>query len=186
MKAFQILHKPILALLVSIIISCNSSNSNKIPQSNYYTTEAGKTEMDKVISEYIIGHSSPIYSPTDKQFEVHKTYGIEYKDSLIYFYIYSLYEGYSFTDGIFKMQSGGSFPVLIVLKEKDKTFEVIKYKEPQDGENYAKSIRDMFPSSYAQQAIEDTGNLPELHEKIKVKAKEWLKLQGKEKSLFSE
>ena len=119
------------------------------------------------------------YANTDKQFEAHKTYGIKEENGVINVYIYSLFEGYSFVGGKFKAQSGGSYPVYMVLKRDKDKYTVVQYNEPQDGTGYANSIRSMFPSEYAEKAIKDTGFTPELQEQIKVKAKRWLKEMGK-------
>lgn len=142
--------------------------------------------IDEVISDYIISYNKTRYLESDKAFEAHKLLGTEEKNGLVNAYIYSLYEGYSFVDGKFKEVSGGFLPALVVLKNGSSGYTVIQYKEPTDGSEYAPSIRKMFPEKYANQVLSgsvDAGS--ELQEQINVKAREWLKTQGKSEELLA-
>ena len=168
-----------LSLLVIMILSCFGCSNSKATQGNK-ATFSEEDEMNKTISDYIVNNNADKFLKTDKQFEAHKIYGIEKKDEVINVYMYSLFEGFSIIDESLKSMSGSSCPVLIKLEKKNNKYTVVEYKLPTDGEYYAKSIRKMFPSEYAEQALRDTSHSLKLDEQINTKAKEWLKQQGKD------
>lgn len=141
--------------------------------------------MDDVISDYIVDFNKTRYLESDKAFEAHKLLGTEEKNGLVYAYIYSLYKGYSFVDEKFKEVSGGFLPALVVLKNESSGYTVIQYKEPIDGSLFAPSIRKMFPDKYADQVLSGSVDASsELQEQISVKARKWLKAQGKSEDLL--
>ncbi|MEW8995506.1 hypothetical protein [Clostridium sp.] len=137
-------------------------------------------ELDKAISNYILDNFRDKFDAGHKQFEAHKIYGIEEKDGLINVYMYSLYEGYSFVNKKFKLQGGGSHPVLMIFKKNDGRYSVVEYREPVSGSEYGDSIIAMFPSKYAKEAINyDTRNAAGLSGNIRKQTKKWLKEEGK-------
>lgn len=168
-----------LSLLLIMILSCFGCSSSKATQSNKSSLNEEEA-VDKAISDYIVDNNIGKYLKTDKQFEAHKIYGIEEKDGAINVYMYSLFEGFSIIDKGFKSMSGSSCPAFIKLEKKNNRYIVVEYTLPLDGEYYAKSIRKMFPSEYAEPAIRDTSQTLKLDEQINKKAKEWLKEQGKD------
>ncbi|WP_332695270.1 hypothetical protein [Halalkalibacter lacteus] len=130
-------------------------------------------EMNSVISEFILDYNKDKYYETEKQFEAHKVYGAKEIDGIVEVYIYSLYMGFNRVTKD-EEQSGGSFPVLIKLKNKNDTYSVIEYKEPENGDMYTDSIKEMFPKKYANKAIKDTRSVNKLEKKIKEKVDLWL------------
>ena len=65
-------------------------------------------EMNSVITQHIKDHYKNVYGETDKQFEAHKVYGAEERNSMINVYIYSLYK--EFDQGGTVEKSGHSLP----------------------------------------------------------------------------
>ena len=130
-------------------------------------------EMNNVITQHIKDHYKNVYGETDKQFEAHKVYGAEERNGMINVYIYSLYK--EFNQGGTVEQSGHSLPALIRLKKEDEKYIVKKYKEPEDGERFLGSLKAMFPRRYVDLALQDTGNLPELHVQIDEEVQQWQK-----------
>lgn len=127
--------------------------------------------MDQAITDYILDHYHSLYYPADKQFEAHKVYGAHEKNGVISVYIYSLYKQYN--KGETTEQSGHSLPALVKLKHSGEDYSVIHYQEPEDGSFYLSSIKKMFPKRYVQKALNDTGNVQELHDEIEKQVKEW-------------
>lgn len=173
-----------------LIISVGCSNSKVTNNKNVSITSDDKNietesekEINEVISNYITDYYSHILTNANKVFEAHKVYTIEQKDELINVYIYTLFEGYAFANGKFGPSCGGSNAALIVLKKDKGKFTVVKFEQPEDGEQNGPSIKRMFPSKYAEEAIHDEGRDLGLETQIKSKAKEWLKAQGRSESL---
>jgi len=89
----------------------------------------------------------------------------------------------SIANGKFGSSCGGSNPALIVLRKDNDKFTVVKFQQPEDGDECGPSIKKMFPHKYAEEAISDTGHDLGLEKQIKLNAKEWLKTQGRSESL---
>ncbi|MFL0198486.1 hypothetical protein ACJDU8_23425 [Clostridium sp. WILCCON 0269] len=74
-----------------------------------------------------------------------------------------------------------------MLRKNKGKFNVVKFQQPKDGtDEYVSSIKKMFPRKYAKEAMGDAGRDLGLEKQIKLKAKEWLKAQGRTESLSEE
>ena len=83
------------------------------------------SEMNSVISNYILDYNKDKYSETEKQFEAHMVYDAREIDGVIEVYLYSLYMGFNRASKD-EEQSGGSFQVLFKLKKENHTYSVIE------------------------------------------------------------
>jgi len=167
----------VVVFILLFFVSCNDSNNTTAITTATKINETLKTDLDVIISNYIVEKNTNKYASTIKQFEVHKIYGQEKVGTIIKIYMYSLFEGYNLTSDKPVSDSGCSFPILITVKTKDNIFKVIDCKEPKDGSLYASSIKEMFPKEYAEKAINDTGHVEDLQKQMNEKAQKWFKLQ---------
>ncbi len=178
-KYFNNLILIVFSLILILSVGCNS-----LKVTNNKNIEIAATpEMNEVISNYISDHYSSILTNAAKVFEAHKVYAIEENDGLLNVYIYTLFEGYSFANGKFGSPCGGSNPALIVLRRDKDKFNVVKFEQPKDGSECGPSIKKMFPRKYAKESMSDSSHDLGLDEQVKLKAKEWLKAQGRSESL---
>ncbi|MGD6963594.1 hypothetical protein ACQCVB_15385 [Fictibacillus phosphorivorans] len=132
------------------------------------------SEMNELISDYIIQHYDGVYPETDKQFEVHKIYGAKETGGVTSVYLYSLFLGFNQktkTEG----QSGHSVPAIIKLRSEGGKYVIAHYEEPRDGADFKRSLYKIFPRKYAGKALEDTKNSADLQEEMKQKAEMWLR-----------
>ena len=188
-KHFKSLILIIFSLILIISIGCRNSeaanNKNDAITSDNKSIEIGsEKEINEVISNYITDYYAHILTNANKVFEAHKVYAIEQKkDELINVYIYTLFEGYAFANGKFGFSCGGKNPALIVLKKDKDNFTVVKFQQPEDGSECGPSIKRMFPRKYAEEAMNDESRDLGLEAQIKLKAKEWLKAQGRSETL---
>lgn len=169
------------------LTGCSTSNGyiSRTTDTKSKTTEFKvPNDLDKVISDYIIKRNLAYNTNIDKQFEVHKTYGIKEENGLINVYVYSLYEGFAFVDGKFKSKTGSAGPLLLIIKKEDDKDNVVTLKEPQDGKNYPDSIKKFFPSEYADQALKDSLSVYKLENEINKQATAWLKENGKSEDML--
>lgn len=130
-------------------------------------------EMNEVISNYIVEKYQDMATSTDKQFEVHKVYGTSEENDVTHLYIWSYYAGFNISTGI-EVQVGHSLPALIVLQKKESGYEVINYKEPEDGSEWIVSLEKMFPKKYVKKARQDAGNIGTLEREMDEKVEQWL------------
>ncbi|MFL0195173.1 hypothetical protein ACJDU8_06280 [Clostridium sp. WILCCON 0269] len=170
--------KKLIVITFSLILTISVGCSNSKVTNNKDMDVASKKVINEVISNYISNYYSHILTNAAKVFEAHKVYAIEQKDGLANVYIYTLFEGYIFSNGKFSSSSSGTNPAFIVLKKDKGKFNVVKFQQPKDGTECEASIKKMFPRKYAKEAMSDAGRDLELEKQIKLKAKEWLKAQG--------
>ena len=154
----------ILTLILILFSGCSSSK-----EQNVQVTK----EMNEIITNHIKEHYKNVYHSGDRQFEAHKVYGAKENRGIVSIYIFSVYKEYRKDEPT--ERSGHSLPALVKLKKDGDTYKVIKYREPEDGSLYARSIKKMFPKEFAKQASLDAGNVPELHEQIDEEVQKWLK-----------
>lgn len=152
--------------LLFLLVGCTSFRSSNEVQVT--------SEMNKLISDYIIQYYDGVYPKTDKQFEVHKIYGAKETGGVTSVYLYSLFLGFNEktkTEG----QSGHSVPAVIKLKSKDGKYAISHYKEPQDGADFKRSLYKIFPRQYAKEALDDSKNSAGLQKEMNQKAEMWLR-----------
>lgn len=163
------------SLILIVLLSGCSSKNNKIISQNVSTQNENKvvnnTDIDEVISDYIISHTN--YKSTDKEFEAHKIYGKDEKNNTIKVYLYSSLTGFSFKDGYFKGETGGSGEAIIELSKKGGQYEVISFRESFEKND----LKGLFPKEYEEKISMDKHD--DLYEAIKNKANAWLKSNGK-------
>ncbi|MGM0803868.1 MAG: hypothetical protein ACQET8_03960 [Bacillota bacterium] len=132
------------------------------------------SEMNELISDYIIQHYDDVYPESEKQFEVHKIYGAKETGEVTSIYLYSLFQGFNRSTKA-EGQSGHSVPAVIKLRSIDGKYVVSHYKEPQDGADFKRSLYKIFPRQYAGEALEDSKNSAGLQKKMNQKAEMWLR-----------
>ncbi|AOT70942.1 hypothetical protein [Geosporobacter ferrireducens] len=163
-------------VVISLLFAGCDSDSIKADKENVNIqadSEVDKTNMDEVISDYIIRYVNVLHKPTEKQFEEHRIYGIEEKADRITVYLFSIFDGYSFSDGYFKNLAYSTRYVVIELEKKNGQFEVVNYKDSVVSED----VKKMFPTEYAEKALNEKPK--DLHDAIKSKVELWLKSQGR-------
>ncbi len=160
----NVISKSLVFIFIVSVLIPGSSKGESIQVTN---------EMNTVISDFILDYNKDKYYETEKQFESHKIYGAKEVNGVVEVYIYSLYLGFNRSTRD-REQSGGSFPVLIKMKNENGSYSVIDYKEPENGDMYVDSIKEMFPKKYAYKAIQDTGSIGKLDKEIKKKVAVWL------------
>ena len=170
---FNIIKASSFLLLFGIVflVGCNGNEVNLIDGDQHITEE-----MDEVISDYIIQRYSPIYTDTEKQFEVHKVYGTSESNGVIDVYMWSYYGGFNKSTGM-ENHAGHSLAAVIRLSKNGETYSVIKYTEPQDGDLYQSSFKKMFPEKYLKLVQQDSGNIGALQKEMDEKVKRWLEMQ---------
>jgi len=162
------MNKLFIMILSVFLVGC-APDSPEIKDGNAHVTQ----EMDYVISTYVVEKYKKLYHPSEKQFEVHKIYGTSEYKGIINVYMWSYFGGFNKDSGVNNL-SGHSLPAFIQLKKVDSGYEVIKYTEPKDGNQYASSIKKMFPEKYVKMAVHDTETIDVLEKEMKEKVEGWL------------
>lgn len=127
--------------------------------------DTAATDMETAVSQAIFSRSSGKYLEGECIAEGHIILGNEDKidagtNKILESYVYALvsYGEYGFENGIFTKVSGsGAIPTKLTFSRNDLgEYLLIDYKQAEDGSNYTKSVRDMFPALIAERALHYT------------------------------
>ena len=130
----------IIAIFLIIIFATFKINSKE-------TVVIGKDYLYDKIEEYIIKQEEQGKSKMDIFLNDYKIFtdisklGIKQNKEETYVYAWIIVESYYVQYGHLKQYSGSSMPYKFILKND----EVVDYKVPRDGEEYSKSIKEIFP-----------------------------------------
>jgi len=139
-------NKIILAILlaftiIGFVIYKNKNSLNQKLLSNVSLPEDGL--LEKYLNNIIL---KPEFG--GKVFCVFNKYGFEEKDNQIAYYLWAYCEEYYKKGTEILMGSGVSIPVRLNASKKGNQIIITDYKKPIDGEDYSKSIREMFPERF--------------------------------------
>lgn len=111
--------------------------------------------IDMAIKPYLTSQLVTDIYPQSKVFCSYHTYGTaKDEETMITFaYLWVYCEEYYLQNGQLAMGQGVSYPIKLTIEEKEGKYIVQDREEPLDGEDYAKSIKNMFPAKYAESAI---------------------------------
>lgn len=129
--------------------------------------------MDQAISNFLVKNYDDTIDKNQKVFEVHKVYGTSEYEDVTTVYFWSYVGKFSKETGTEEL-SGHSLPAVIEVRKVGSNYSIVKYKEPQDGSLYKKSIEKMFPKKFRKMIEEDSGNVEHLVQKMNKDVQKWL------------
>ena len=134
-----------LAAIVFIIFK-----TNNYPPFNKVIKESSNEDI--LIEKYLNTHVLiPEYDGSI--FCVFNKYGSEEKDNQIFYYLWVYCEEYYKNGKEILMGSGVSMPIRLNAIRDENQIKIENYKQPIDGEDYPKSIKEIFPEKYSSDAI---------------------------------
>lgn len=125
----------------------NSLENNNEEPKLYYDLE---DEISNAIIEYNIGR----YTEGEYQTESHVNLLIDENDDVVTVYTMALYAEYTYKGQLPENISGGHYPVAITFSKDNGNYRLIEYWIPLGGSGYADSIRDRFPESIWDKALD--------------------------------
>lgn len=139
-------------------------------------------DFDQNISKAIMDFNKNDYKQGEFRTESHVVLDTEKKGNEVTVYAMVLYEEYGYEDGAFKDVSGSHIPVAITFTVNNSgEYKRKEYWIPEDGSNYASSIRKKFPLLIEQNAIDTQKYIKQQQEECDKEAKEYLKNKKAEK-----
>ena len=158
-------------------------------------------DLDKAISSVILGEYRPAHKKEypaiylgegELPVEAHEILGKSIKNDKIEVYLMATYGSYEFQNDVFNMVNGSSqIPLRITfttdekqghkLKDNNKYY-LVDIKIAEDGSEFVKSIKDMFPMKEATKAlaiIDDTKKSEKLFEEINQDATKYVESLGR-------
>lgn len=133
------------------------------------------TDLEYCISNAIIEFNNNSFIG-EFQTESHVILDTKVKDNLTTIYTMALYQEYGYEDGEFKSVSGNHMPIAVTfLKNNEGEYSVQEYWIPKDGSYYGTSIKDKFPKSIVDDAMDTQKYIKEQQKACDEKAREYLK-----------
>lgn len=122
-------------------------------KSNNIIESVNQNETEETIIEKYISNNLLKPEFGGKVFCVFHNYSLEKNETENNYYLWIYCEEYYKKDNKVLMGSGVSMPVKLETKKVNGAIEILNYQKPQDGEDYAKSIKEMFPDKFENLAI---------------------------------
>jgi beta-lactamase regulating signal transducer with metallopeptidase domain len=160
-------------------------NTGTIKDEIYLPERTDKTNLEEVLSDYILARQRHAFYMGEKAFEAHHILQTEEADGMVSVYMLVRFAWFEFQDGIFASVSGtGGIPVKMELKKSENgQYEVISYKEPMDGGMWRTSLQEMFPDDLVQLVTQRDNMVQWEEEQVSIitnKAAAYLKSIGRE------
>jgi len=187
----------ILVLTVFLMTSCNkaghvegnfaqststgeaANNAASTNDKNNYTNVIKSADLDEAISHAIKSQGVSYYSG-EASTEGHMILGTEEKENKVIVYTLSSFGSFGFENGIFtKVGGSGSIPTVMTFSKNEKGEYILQeYKEPLDGTEYERSVKEMFPEKYWDKVF-DNESYKELAKQQEEQAAAYLKSIGR-------
>lgn len=161
----------------------NTVNSSEIISNNKNSSDINSNiprDIEQAVSEAIKSKGKE-YLKGEVATEGHIILEVEEKDNVVKAYTISSFSYFGFENGIFTCISGsGAIPTVMTFsKDTNGGYSLIGYKEPEDGECYRDSIKEMFPEKLLEKISKANTSYSELEKSKEAQAKEYLKQIGR-------
>ena len=176
------------ALLAIVLITVLLSSLFAFKQYEYAVDENGgivlsqlDSKLDDAVSQAILSANINSYASGEFAAESHFVFGVDNKTETIKVYLLENYTLFGFKNGFFTDVAGGRVPVVMSFKVTNSGYELLSRETAQDGADYTKSIKKLFPTKYSKKVL--NGLTDEENEQLwneqKEKAEEYLKSIGR-------
>ena len=139
------------------------------------------SKLDNAVSQAILSANINSYASGEFAAESHYVFGVDNKTQTIKVYLLENYTLFGFKNGFFTDVAGGRVPVVMSFKVTNSGYELLSRETAQDGADYTKSIKKLFPAKYSKKVL--NGLTDEENEQLwneqKERAEEYLKSIGR-------
>ena len=176
------------ALLAIVLITVVLLSVFSFKNNDYAVDENGRivlsqldSKLDDAVSQAILSANINSYASGEFAAESHYVFGVDNKTETIKVYLLENYTLFGFKNGSFTDVAGGRVPVVMSFKVTNSGYELLSRETAQDGADYTKSIKKLFPTKYSKKVLNgltDEENAQIWNEQ-KEKAEEYLKSIGR-------
>ncbi len=140
-----------------------------------------KEILSPLVAEAIIQDNENGYLEGECSGEGHMILGSSISGGKLKVYALTMYGNYGFQNGMFiKLSGSGVIPAVLTFEKDGSDYKLLEIEYPQDGANYTKSIRRMFPLQYRSAALRCESAYNGLLSQERSYAEEYLKTIGRE------
>lgn len=137
------------ALLTLALVGCKNNDD--------ISSNVVATDLESAVSQAILSNNTGKYLSGETITEGHIILDSVEENGNNVVYALTTYGEYGFENGILTKVSGtGVIPTRITFSKSQEGYSLVEYKEPKDGSEYEKSIKEMFPSNLAKRALHYT------------------------------
>jgi len=149
-----------------------------------FLSRLGTGELEKISAAVnnAIKSQGTGYAQGETETEGHIILSVKEENRTVKVYTVASFGAFGFENGVFTKVSGsGAIPtVMIFSKDEDDDYNLLEYKEPQDGSLYTKSIKNMFPKALQSTALSANKYYLDLSKQQEAQASEYLKSIGRD------
>lgn len=174
-------------IIIGIFVIIISSLWIKIQNKGYINEQL--IDEEALIKQAIINEHNKDYSHGEEAFcEGHKILQTVEDETQLKIYTIVSIGDYGFENGIFTKVSGtGAIPTVIVFdKDKEGQYKISNYQGPEDGAEYAPSLKRMFPKQLYKKVLHAEEYYEELLKQEEAYAKAYLKGIGRDAKVQGE
>ncbi len=162
-------------------VNCIAVNKGWANYELHETDNTAVTDIDEAVSKAILDLNSKRRWSGECPAEGHIIFGTSEKKGVVSVYMLERFSSYGFVDGWFISVGGHSIPCVMRFEKKDGQYIFMDAEYAQDGSNYTKSIKRMFPKIYEHRVHNLTKKEQEsLESQRKAYAKAYLDSIGRE------
>ncbi len=129
-------------------LNCIAVNKGWATYEIHETDNTTVTDLDTAVSKAILDLNSKSKWLGECPAEGHIIFGTSEKKDIVSVYMLERFSSYGFVDGWFISVGGHSIPCVMRFEKKDGQYIFMDVEYAQDGSNYTKSIKRMFPKVY--------------------------------------
>ena len=167
----QILKIVLFILSMGILLFCSGCGENT----------PTKEMLSPLVAKAIIQDNEKGYLEGECSGEGHMILGSSLSGDQVKVYALTMYGNYGFQNGMFiKVSGSGVIPAVLTFEKDGSDYKLLEIEYPQDGANYTKSIRRMFPLQYRSAALRCESAYNGLLSQERSYAEEYLKTIGRE------
>ncbi|NLY43851.1 MAG: hypothetical protein GX066_07765 [Clostridiaceae bacterium] len=135
-----------------------------------------RTNLEDVISNYILAWNRSFYKIGEKAIEAHKIYKDEVKDDVTTIYMLVRFAWFEFANDVFTpVEDNQAAPVVMQLRSTENGYEPLGYKQSLGGAYLEQSVAKMFPEDIRKLVLDEYEKVDkELKDEQVKKAKEYL------------
>ena len=171
----------VLITVVLLSIFSFKNNDYAIDENGGIVLSQLDSKLDDAVSQAVLSANINSYASGEFAAESHYVFGVDNKTETIKVYLLENYTLFGFKNGFFTDVAGGRVPVVMSFKVTNSGYELLSRETAQDGADYTKSIKELFPTKYSKKVLNgltDEENAQIWNEQ-KEKAEEYLKSIGR-------
>ena len=145
------------------------------------SSKPGDEVLSKLVGEAVLSGNSSAYYEGECCGEGHKILGYDVSGNRLKVYALTMFGNYGFQNEKFiKISGSGVIPAVLTYERSGTDYKLMEIQYPQDGAEYTKSIKKMFPLKYHFAVLNCDSALKELQAQERSYAEAYLKSIGRE------